>query len=113
MVLLTGLSGPALPMSATQRQDAIRALDEGDREARVETENVRAYMKLKPGCLSTRDVTDFFTRRKTFADLRERAGTWPHADDALLHTALTVMLDNATADEQLANKMKRRAMRNC
>ena len=102
-------SAPALPMTPDQRDTAVHALQAGDRDSRIETENLQTYMKLKPGCLNDRDVAGFYDRRRAFSDLREQAGSWRDADDAVLHKALVMMRDNARADEQLAAKMKHRA----
>ena len=109
MAFLIVCSAPALPMTPDQRDTAIHALQAGDREARIETENLQTYMKLKPGCLSDRDVADFYNRRREFSDLRENAGSWRDAEDDVLHKALVLMRDNAKLDEQLAAKMKHRA----
>ena len=102
-------SAPALPMTPDQRETAIHALQVGDRAAKIETDNVQSYMKLKPGCLSERDVADFYDRRRAFSDLREEAGSWRDADDEVLHKALVMMRDSSRLDEQLAAKMKHRA----
>jgi|GEM_PF-6550815 len=109
MAFVIACSGPVLPMTPDQRETAIHALQAGDRDAKIETENLQSYMKLKPGCLNDRDVADFYDRRRAFSDLRENAGSWRDADDAVLHKALVMMRDNARADEQLAAKMKHRA----
>jgi len=99
----------ALPMTPDQRETAIHALQAGDREAKIETDNLQSYMKLRPGCLNERDVAGFYDRRRAFSDLRENAGSWRDADDQALHKALVMMRDSAKLDEQLAAKMKRRA----
>ncbi len=109
MAFLIVCSAPALPMTQDQRETAIHALQVGDRAAKIETENLKSYMKLRPGCLSERDVADFYERRREFSDLRENAGSWGDADDDMLHKALVLMRDDAQADEQLAAKMKHRA----
>ena len=109
MAFLIACSGPALPMTPDERDTAVQALQAGDREARIETANLQSYMKLKPGCLSERDVADFYDRRRAFSDLREEAGSWRDAEDDVLHKALVMMRDNAKLDEQLAAKMKHRA----
>jgi len=109
MAFLATASVPALPMSQDQRANAIRALEVGDREARIETSSLQSYLKLKPGCISDREVAEFFDRRKRFSNLREDAGSWRDADDDTLSRALAVMRDNAQADAQLALEMKRKA----
>jgi hypothetical protein len=109
MAFLAAASVPALPMSEDQRANAIRALEVGDREARIETNSLQSYMKLKPGCLDDQKVADFYDRRKRFSDLREDAGSWRDADDNTLSKALAIMRDNAQADAQLALEMKHKA----
>jgi len=109
MVFLIAGSVTALPMTPDQRETAIHALQVGDRAAKIETDNLQTYMKLKPGCLSDRDVADFYNRRREFSDLRENAGSWRDAEDDVLHKALVLMRDDAKLDEQLAAKMKHRA----
>jgi hypothetical protein len=109
LALLVVHSDVALPATKAQRDVAIRALEAGDREAITETDNLQSYMKLKPGCISEDEVTDFFDRRKKFSDLREDAGSWRDADDATLHKALLIMRDNARADQELAEEMQRKA----
>jgi len=109
MAFLIVCSVPALPMTQDQRETAIHALQAGDREAKIETDNLQSYMKLRPGCLNERDVAGFYDRRRAFSDLRENAGSWRDAGDDVLHKALMLMRDDARLDEQLAVKMKRRA----
>ena len=109
MAFVIACSAPALPMTPDQRDTAIHALQAGDREAKIETANLQSYMKLKPGCLSDRDVAGFYDRRRAFSDLREDAGSWRGAGDDVLHKALVMMRDNAKLDEQLAAKMKHKA----
>jgi hypothetical protein len=109
MALVIASSVPALPMTEGQRENAIRALEMGDREARTETNSLQSYMKLRPGCIGEGEVADFFDRRRRFSALREDAGSWGDADNATLTKALAVMRDNAQADEELALEMKRKA----
>ncbi len=109
VALLAAYSDTALPATKAQRDVAIRALEAGDQEVTTQTDKLRSYMKLKPGCLSEEEVADFFDRQKKYSDLRDDAGSWRDADDSTLHKALLIMRDNAKADQELAEEMKRKA----